>query len=84
MPGPWVWEGVTMPRALRKWLLKYGPGTPCDTVVWMPTPVMELTPGQEAMAKGCHTVWNGIKGQLGAIGVRILNYDALTGVVEAG
>ena len=48
-PDRYVVEGVQVPRALRKGL------TP-DAVVWLGTPRVELTPGQDAMRKGTETV----------------------------
>src|SRR5512146_1527083 len=32
--GPWIAEGVAMPRALRKWIAR-SPGRPADCVVWL-------------------------------------------------
>ncbi len=72
--GPWIVEGVAVPRALRKWMAANS-GKPCDTAIWMPHAKAERTPGQAAMAKGCQTVWDSIKAELEARGVTILEND---------
>lgn len=55
-PGPWVIEGVQVPRALRKWLAAHPQGSPADTLLWLTEPFIPLTAKQEAMAKGMLTV----------------------------
>lgn len=60
MPGPWVIEGVATARALRKWAETHPTGYPCDRILVLHRPVRGCTIGQEAMAKGVATVWNGI------------------------
>ncbi len=57
-PGPWVVEGVAAVRALRKWLANNPEGRPCDVVVWLDEPKVEITDGQDTMAKGCATIWS--------------------------
>jgi broad-specificity NMP kinase len=69
--GPWVVEGVTAARALRKWMAMH-PGKPCDRVVLMRDPVVKLTPGQITQSKGCDTVWREIEPQLAARGVEVV------------
>ena len=64
-PGPWIVEGVAAVRALRKWLDANRTGMPCELVIWMSTSVVTRTPGQESMAKGCATIWNGKAGEPG-------------------
>jgi hypothetical protein len=59
-PGPWIVEGVAVPRALRKWLAANESKKPCDKIIWMNGSFVELSPGQSAMVKGCKTVWNEI------------------------
>lgn len=71
-PGPWICEGVVTPRALRKWLLAHPDGAPADWIVWLDEPVSERVPGQEAMAKGCATVFRQILPELREREVRIL------------
>ena len=68
-PGPWVIEGVAIPRALRKWLAAHPEGKPCDRLIWMDRPLIELEPGRLTMAKGCRTVWREIAGAVLARGV---------------
>ena len=59
--GPWVIEGVAVPRALRKWREAH-PLMPCpvDEIHLLMTPRVALTPGQAAMGKGVQTVLNEI------------------------
>lgn len=71
-PGPWIIEGVAVPRALRKWLAAHPEGKPCDVVYWLEDPHEELTRAQAAMAKGCATVWCEIEDELRARGVEIV------------
>lgn len=72
IPGPWVVEGVTVPRALRKWLAQHPEGKPCDTVLWLEREGVERTKGQEVMAKACATVLREILPELERRGVRVL------------
>lgn len=69
--GPWVIEGVAAVRALRK-ALDARDGKVCDEVIWMEHPHEKLTPGQDAMAKGCKTVWHGIDDAVIDRGVEVL------------
>lgn len=58
-PGDWIIEGVAVARALRKAIALAE--MPSDLQVrWLREPVVARTPGQEAMAKGCETVWREI------------------------
>lgn len=68
--GAWIIEGVSVPRALRKWLERSG-GKPADEVYWSMVPKVELTKGQETMAKGCETVWGPVREELVRRGVSI-------------
>jgi hypothetical protein len=71
--GPWFCEGVTMPRALRKWLARASEHTPpADLIVYLHEPVVVRSRGQHVMALGCLTVWNEIKPDLIRRGTRIL------------
>jgi len=63
-------EGVAVPRALRKWLAA-NKGKPCDKVIWLGKPHIELNPGQATMAKGCIKVFNEIEPELLKRGVII-------------
>ncbi len=69
-PGPWCLEGVQMGRALRQWMRDNPTGKPCDKVIYLQarTP---LSGGQLTMAKGCDTVFNGIRHALADRGVVI-------------
>lgn len=71
--GPWIIEGIAAVRALRKWLRTRRPA-PCDLVVWMDTPVVVLTTGQESTFKGCRTVWAEIVPELVDRGVVAMSY----------
>jgi hypothetical protein len=66
--APWVVEGVTAVRALRKWCRELHLGArahgarPCDLVLYLGEPVAAYDkPGQETMAKGCWTVWREVR-----------------------
>lgn len=53
-PGPWILEGVVVPRAFRKWYARGGEGKPLpfDRLVVMRTERKPYTlPGQPIMAK---------------------------------
>lgn len=72
--GPWVVEGVAAVRALRKWLDRFdeGAGAPCELLVYLDEFVVpDLKRGQLAMAKGCWTVFDEIREELEAHGVRV-------------
>jgi hypothetical protein len=71
-PGPWLFEGVVMPRALRKWLARNPDGRPADLIVWINDPVVERNRGQHVMALGCNTVWREIRPELVRRGQEIL------------
>ena len=70
-----IYEGVAIPRALRKFLNEYSEyrEKPCDLIIYMPNPRIRLTKGQESMRKGVETVWREILPQLISLGVRIEN-----------
>lgn len=70
-PGPWVVEGMAVPRALRKWLAAHSTGTPCDRLTWLGKPHEKHSPGQAAMGKGAETVMQGIVGELRNRGVAV-------------
>lgn len=69
-PGPWCIEGVAVARALRK-ALEADPGAPCDRLVWLTSPFVDLTDGQASMGRGCDTVLDGIIDELVRRGVTI-------------
>jgi hypothetical protein len=61
-----------MPRALRKWLARVSDATPAELVIWVNDPVELRNPGQDAMAKGCATVWSDILPELTARGGHVI------------
>ncbi|TXH11826.1 MAG: hypothetical protein E6R03_13975 [Hyphomicrobiaceae bacterium] len=71
-PGPWVIEGVSIPRALRKWLAAHPEGKPADKIIYLSVPRVELSSGQAAMAKGVATVWREVVPELVRRGVEIV------------
>lgn len=74
-PGPWIIEGVSVGRALRKWLAANS-GKPADAIYWMPFHCVPLTRGQSSMASGCITVWSEMLPELSARGVRATTVDS--------
>jgi len=68
-PGPWVIEGVAVVRALRKWLKSNADGVPCERIIVLTEPHVELSKGQATMAKGHAKVWNEVRPLLLARGV---------------
>lgn len=70
-PGPWVAEGVQVPRALRK-MLEAAPRTkPCDRLIVLTTPHVETSDGQRRMSLGVDTVLREIVPQLRGLNVEI-------------
>jgi|SRR5579863_3059323 len=69
--GPLIVEGVAVPRALRKFLERSFQRRPVDQVYVLTRPWVELTKEQEAMSKGCATVFHEIKDELVKRGVKI-------------
>lgn len=67
---PWVIEGVTVVRALRKWLERTEE-KPADLVYWGSTPYVPLDRGQQKLGEGCLTIWGQIHDRLLARGVQI-------------
>lgn len=73
--GDWIVEGVSTPRALRKWLAANPDKKLAATVVYLRDAIQVQAKGARAMAKGCDTVWNEIKGELASRGVTVLERD---------
>lgn len=69
LPGPWIVEGVAVPRALRKALRLSARVTPCDEIIVLRSPFEVLSPRQASMAKGVHTVLDEIRPELEDRGV---------------
>lgn len=70
-PGPWVVEGVTAVRALRK-ALSVSDGRPCDLLVWLRLPWVPLTQAQAGMVVQGERVLDEIEPELRARGVVIV------------
>ena len=51
----YIIEGITVPRGIRKILPA---PIPSDLIIWLPTPILTLTPGQTQMTKATHTIFN--------------------------
>jgi hypothetical protein len=68
-PGPWILEGVAAVRGLRKWLDANPSGKPCELIIELTTPRIELSSRQAGMAKACLGIWTGIRQGLLARGV---------------
>lgn len=75
--GPWIVEGVAVPRALRKWLAAHAEGKPCDIVLVLTTAHIELSKGQAAMGKGVATVWAEVLPELRRRGVEVMDVEAV-------
>lgn len=78
--GPWIIEGVALPRALRKWIDANAVGKPCDVIYWLSKPTVARTKGQESMAKATMTVWMQVQPELLRRGVEVRNVQSITGV----
>jgi hypothetical protein len=67
-PGPWIVEGVAVPRALRKWHAN-NPGLPppVDNIIVLRTVHKDLTNGQISMGKGIDTVMREIESWLASV-----------------
>jgi len=65
-PGPWIIEGVAVPRAVRKWLANNpGKQLPVDKIVYLKKLYVPPTNGQMAMGKGLDAVLREIEPKLG-------------------
>jgi len=72
----YVIEGVTAPRALRKWLAA-NPDKKLDaTVVYLRDPLHAQTDGQRSMSKAIDSVWSQIKPELLKRGASIIERDS--------
>ncbi len=84
--GPWLIEGVTNVRALRKFLDRDLGDKPCDVVIYFDYPVVELTSRQEGMRKSCRTIFDQARERLESAGVVVLEWPdfcpTLTEVLE--
>lgn len=66
-----VIEGALVMRGLRRWLDKHPQGKPCDTLIIMFGPYVELTPQQRNYNRGLRTIFQNIKHPLSRRGVTI-------------
>lgn len=70
--GPWIIEGTTVVRAIRKWMDRMPPDSkPADVVYWGEVPYVPLDPNQTKFGNGIATIWKQIHDQLVARGVEI-------------
>jgi SPP1 gp7 family putative phage head morphogenesis protein len=68
-PGPWIIEGVTVVRAIRKWLANNkGLNFPAYVIRFVNSKVSQTT-GQKVMHKGEETVWKTVEGHLSGMGL---------------
>jgi hypothetical protein len=71
LPGPYVIEGHSSARLLRKWLAQHGgddDSFPCDRVLVLTNePWVDLLPGQRSLNKGVMTTWRSIADYFEAI-----------------
>lgn len=80
LAGPWIVEGVTVPRAIRKWFKHQAEDpmqwsvyqTPCDVLLWLGEPHEILEGRRLAMAKTCNSVLTEITPRLTELGVQVL------------
>lgn len=69
-PGPWIIEGMTVVRAIRKFM-SFAQDKPSDVVYWGSVPYGFLDPAQRKFGEGASTVWEEIRDKLLARGVEI-------------
>lgn len=69
---PGIYEGVSVVRSLRKLLVRHVT-RPVDVVFVLGTPRLELTPGQDAMRRGCETIFYEIEADLLKRGVVVVH-----------
>src|SRR5512135_3194838 len=72
LPGPWVLEGVTVVRALRKWFRAHPSGVPCDAIYGCWAPKAPLSPGQFSLLRGCAKVWAEVEEELDTRGFPLI------------
>lgn len=71
MPGPWVIEGVSVIRAIRKFIKAHPGEKPCDKLLIMTCQYVPLNPGQARMASTINKHLAEVEPQLLALGVRV-------------
>lgn len=76
LQGKWIIESVAMARAIRKWLQRNPGDKPFPAaVVLLEAPIQVQSKGQEAMMKGCQTVWESIELELIKRQTKIIKRD---------
>ncbi len=65
-------EGVTVVRALRKWLKANPKGKPCDEAHFLSFQKVDLTDGQRTLGRQIRTQWQEIATDLRGRGVKIV------------
>lgn len=69
---PGIYEGVAVVRSLRKLVVRHET-RPVDVVFVLNQPRLELTPGQDAMRRGCDTIFAEIESDLLKRGVVVVH-----------
>ena len=69
---PGIYEGVTVVRALRKLVVRHET-RPVDVVFVLSHPRVDLTSGQDAMRRGCETIFTEIEADLLKRGVVVVH-----------
>ena len=72
--GPWIVEGMTAVRALRKWLETHPEGRPCDVVYWGEQAKTYTTPDQKAMGLGHSRIWQQVRVELVRRGCELIHF----------
>jgi hypothetical protein len=68
LPGPWVIEGVAVPRALRKWHAAHPDAPPpCERLLVMVECHEALTPRQAKMSQDLHGVLDELRDWLAPV-----------------
>jgi len=71
-PGPWIIEGVSIARALRKYREAHpGEPPPCERLICLRSPYVVLTGRQEGMGRGVDTVMRELEPWLVAHGLDV-------------
>lgn len=68
--SPWIIEGVTVVRAIRKWM-NSSRDKPADVIYWGSEPYLPLDDNQRRLGAGCATIWSGLLTELGKRNVEI-------------
>ena len=71
--GPFIVEGVVVPRALRKWLDTHPEGKPVDVLLFRSETFKTLNQGQTTMGKGVKSVLKDIFPELIRRGVKVIS-----------